>query len=127
MSDQPLISQLHPPVAKREPTERTHHGDTFVDEFAWLAAKDNQETIAFLEAENAYTEARTASQEHLRQAIFGEIKSRTKETDLSVPVRNRGVISSSLASWRNRCLGCSTASSESYKLFLTQRHCCRSR
>jgi oligopeptidase B len=26
----------------------------------------------------------------LRQAIFGEIKSRTKETDLSVPVRDRG-------------------------------------
>ena len=90
MSDQPPASPLHPPVAKREPTERTHHGDTFVDDFAWLAAKDNPETIAFLEAENAYTEARTASQEHLRQAIFGEIKSRTKETDLSVPVRNRG-------------------------------------
>ncbi len=90
MSDQPPASPLHPPLAKREPTERIHHGDTFVDEFAWLAAKDNPETIAFLEAENAYTEARTVSQEHLRQAIFGEIKSRTKETDLSVPVRNRG-------------------------------------
>ena len=90
MSDQPPASPPQPPVAKREPTERTHHGDTFVDDFAWLAAKDNPETIAFLQAENAYTESTTAGQEALRQAIFGEIKSRTKETDLSVPVRNRG-------------------------------------
>ena len=46
-----------PPAAKRVPTERTHHGDTVIDEYAWLADKDNPETIAFLEAENAYTEA----------------------------------------------------------------------
>lgn len=90
MSDQPPASPPQPPVAQREPTKRTHHGDTFIDDFAWLAAKDRPETIAFLQAENSYTEAMTASQEDLRQAIFGEIKSRTKETDLSVPVRNRG-------------------------------------
>ena len=29
------------PVARRIPSERTHHGDTFVDEYAWLADKDN--------------------------------------------------------------------------------------
>jgi oligopeptidase B len=89
MSDQPPASP-QPPGAKRVPTERTHHGDTVVDEYAWLTAKDNPETIAFLTAENAYTEATTTGQEGLRQAIFGEIKSRTKETDLSVPVRDRG-------------------------------------
>ena len=88
MSDQPAPTQQ--PVVRRVPTERTHHGDTFVDEYAWLAEKENPETIAFLEAENAYTEAITAPEEGLRQAIFGEIKSRTKETDLSVPVRDRG-------------------------------------
>src|SRR5580698_7304539 len=86
MSDQPQ-NELNPPVAKRVPTERTHHGDTYVDDYAWLADKDNPETIAFLEAENAYTEAMTAGQDALRDAIFTEIKSRTKETDLSVPVR----------------------------------------
>ncbi|HSR86371.1 MAG TPA: S9 family peptidase [Streptosporangiaceae bacterium] len=89
MSDQPA-SNPQPPVAKRVPTERSHHGDTVVDEYTWLAAKDNPETIGFLEAENAYTAAMTGPQEDLRQAIFGEIKSRTKETDLSVPVRDRG-------------------------------------
>jgi len=89
MSDQPAPSP-QPPVANRVPTERTHHGDTIIDEYAWLAEKDNPATIAFLTGENAYTQAMTAAHEELRQAIFGEIKSRTKETDLSVPVRDRG-------------------------------------
>ena len=78
------------PVARRIPAERTHHGDTFTDEYAWLADKDDAETIAYLEAENAYTEAATAGQAALREAIFGEIQARTKETDLSVPTRKGG-------------------------------------
>src|SRR5512140_2849161 len=79
-----------PPAARRARHERTHHGDTVVDEYAWLAAKDNPETIAYLEAENAYTAAMTAGQAGLRETIFGEIKGRTKETDLSVPARKGG-------------------------------------
>ncbi|HYA49655.1 MAG TPA: hypothetical protein VEG33_00635, partial [Streptosporangiaceae bacterium] len=76
-----------PPAARRVRHERTHHGDTVVDEYAWLAGKDNPETIAHLEAENAYTAAMTAGQAGLRETIFGEIKGRIKETDLSVPAR----------------------------------------
>jgi oligopeptidase B len=79
-----------PPKALRIPAERTHHGDTVVDSYAWLAVKDDPETMAFLKAENAYTEELTAGQEDLRAAIFDEIKTRTKETDLSVPVRKGG-------------------------------------
>jgi oligopeptidase B len=79
-----------PPQAKRIPSERTHHGDTFVDDFAWLAAKSDPATTSFLEAQNTYTAQLTAGQESLRGAIFDEIKSRTKETDLSVPLRKGG-------------------------------------
>jgi oligopeptidase B len=79
-----------PPTAKRVPTERTHHGDTVIDQYAWLTEKANPETIAFLEAENAYTEEVTVGQQDLREAIFGEIKARTKETDLTVPHRKAG-------------------------------------
>ena len=82
--------RTEPPPARRTQTQRTFHGDTVTDDYAWLADKDNPDTIAFLEAENAYTNAVTAGQEDLRGAIFGEIKSRTKETDLSVPVRDSG-------------------------------------
>ncbi len=79
-----------PPHARRVPHERTVHGDTFVDEYAWLEDKNTPETIAYLEAQNAYTQALTAGQADLRDAIFGEIKARTKETDLSVPARKGG-------------------------------------
>ena len=93
MSTEPASTSAdspEPPPAQRVRQERNFHGDTFVDEYAWLADKESPETIAFLEAENAYTEAMTAGQEGLREAIFGEIKARTKETDLSVPSRKGG-------------------------------------
>src|SRR5580693_1534434 len=79
-----------PPAVRRERSERVFHGDTFVDEFAWLADKENPETISYLEAQNAYTEALTAGQDDLRTAIFDEIRARTQETDLSVPYRKGG-------------------------------------
>jgi len=73
------------PVAQRRPITRVHHGDVFVDSYEWLRDKDDPEVISYLEAENAYTEAQTAHLSELSDAIFGEIKARTKETDLSVP------------------------------------------
>jgi oligopeptidase B len=76
-----------PPIAKQVPSERTHHGDTVNDPYAWLADPKNPDVIAYLEAENAYTEALTAGLGELRTAVFDEIKARTQETDLSVPVR----------------------------------------
>lgn len=75
------------PTAERRPTPRTHHGDTFEDPYEWFRAKDDTAVIAHLEAENAYTDARTAHLEPLRERIFQEIKGRTLETDLSVPSR----------------------------------------
>ncbi|HET7173488.1 MAG TPA: S9 family peptidase [Nocardioidaceae bacterium] len=78
-----------PPVAKRVPVPRTHHGDTFVDDYEWLRDKQSPDTIAYLKAENAYYEAATAHLGPLRSQIFDEIKARTQETDLSVPTRSR--------------------------------------
>jgi oligopeptidase B len=86
----PSPTSLEPPVAKKVPHERTHHGDTFVDDYEWLRDAESPETLAYLEAENAYTEARTAHLEELRQQIFDEIRSHTLETDLSVPYRMGG-------------------------------------
>lgn len=85
-----VTASLTPPVAKKVPHERTHHGDTFVDNYEWLREKESPEVIEHLKAENAYQEAVTAHQEPLREAIFQEIKGRTQETDLSVPNRKDG-------------------------------------
>ncbi|KQV76325.1 protease 2 [Aeromicrobium sp. Root344] len=76
-----------PPVAERRPITRSHHGDDFVDDYEWMRDKEDPATLAYLEAENAHTDAATAHLEPLRQQIFDEIKARTLETDLSVPVR----------------------------------------
>ena len=81
---------LAPPHAKQVPSERTHHGDTVTDEYAWLADRADPDTIAYLEAENAFTEAATAALAPLQDEIFAEIKARTQESDLSVPVRKGG-------------------------------------
>ncbi|MDX6321547.1 MAG: oligopeptidase [Propionibacteriaceae bacterium] len=74
-----------PPIAEQRPRPRNHHGDQFDDPYEWLRDKENPDVLAYLEAENAFTEARTAHLDPLRNAIFDEIKARTKETDLSVP------------------------------------------
>jgi oligopeptidase B len=76
-----------PPVAKRVESRREFHGDVFVDPYEWLRDKSSPEVIAHLEAENHYAERTTAHLDPLRQQIFDEIKARTKETDLSVPIR----------------------------------------
>ncbi|HWK93531.1 MAG TPA: oligopeptidase B, partial [Luteimicrobium sp.] len=78
------------PRAEKRPTTRTHHGDAFVDDYEWLRDKTNPEVIAYLEAENAYTQDATAHLAPLRKRLFDEIRSRTQETDLSVPVREGG-------------------------------------
>jgi oligopeptidase B len=78
------------PIAPKRPVTRELHGRVRVDDYEWLRDKDSPEVIAHLEAENAWTEERTAHLADLRQAIFDEIKARTLETDLSVPTRNRG-------------------------------------
>ncbi|MGN6241680.1 MAG: oligopeptidase B, partial [Cellulosimicrobium cellulans] len=75
------------PVAPRRPAPRTHHGETVEDDYEWLRDKESPEVVAHLEAENAYTEQRLSHLEPLRERIFEEIKARTLETDLSVPVR----------------------------------------
>ncbi|MEV4097107.1 S9 family peptidase [Streptosporangium saharense] len=84
------MSSQTPPTAKKVPSERVHHGDTVVDDYAWLTVKDDPETIAYLEAENAYTRQATSHLEGLQETIFQEIKGRTLETDLSVPTRKKG-------------------------------------
>ena len=76
------------PNAPKHPTTRTHHGRVFVDDYEWLRDKESAETIAYLEAENAYTDEVTKDQQQLREDIFQEIKSRVKETDMSVPSRD---------------------------------------
>ena len=78
------------PVAKQ--TQHTWHrpnGDVD-DPWAWLRNRDDPDTIAYLESENAYAEAWFAPLAGTTDKLFDEIKSRVQETDESVPVRKDG-------------------------------------
>jgi oligopeptidase B len=81
---------VQPPVAKRIPVTRERFGDVAVDDYAWLRDRDDPDLSTLLEAENTYTDAVLAPQAALRERIYEEIKSRTQETDLSVPHRRGG-------------------------------------
>lgn len=78
---------LTPPLAAKIPTERVHHGDVYVDNYEWMRDKESPAVQEHLHRENAYTKARTGHLALLQEQIFEEIKGRTQETDLSVPVR----------------------------------------
>ena len=88
--DQPTQQPATPPLAPVRTTTREIHGRTRSDDYEWLRDKESPEVVAHLEAENAWTQARTAHLADLRQTIFEEVRARTRETDLSVPTRNRG-------------------------------------
>ncbi|MGE0879029.1 MAG: S9 family peptidase [Acidimicrobiia bacterium] len=59
------------------------------DPWAWLRNREDPDTIAYLEAENTYADTWFDAPDiaALRGTLFDEIKSRTLETDLSVPVK----------------------------------------
>src|SRR3954452_20965299 len=75
------------PGAKRVPFVRDVHGHRVVDEWHWLGDSDDPDAIAYLEAENAYTDAMSEPLAPLRATLFEEIKARVQEEGLSVPVR----------------------------------------
>jgi len=74
-----------PPVAVKQPKTDTLHGQVLVDDYAWFRNRKNPAVLAHLDAENAYTEAMTASTKPLRDALYAEMVARIKETDLTVP------------------------------------------
>lgn len=81
---------MSPPLARREPVETIVHDDRRIDHYAWLRHKESPEVIAYLEAENVYTDAVLKPAEKLQDALYQEMLGRILQTDLSVPYRLRG-------------------------------------
>lgn len=79
---------LQPPDAQKDPRKFEIHGDTRVDDYYWLRDRDNPEVIAYLKAENEYTQKMMAHTEKAQKNIYDEMLSRIKETDLSAPYRD---------------------------------------
>jgi oligopeptidase B len=76
-----------PPVARKVPKVDEIHGDRRVDDYFWLRDKANPDVAAYLEAENAYTDAVLSPTMALRESLYKEMLGRIKETDMKVPFR----------------------------------------
>src|SRR5512141_1706385 len=78
-----------PPVARIVPRADTTLGDVRIDNYFWIRddARKNPDVIAYLNAENAYTDAVLKPLQSLIDKLYLEMKGRIKETDLSVPER----------------------------------------
>jgi oligopeptidase B len=84
------MTTAEPPRAERRPTVLRHGDDERVDDWFWLRDRDDPAMLAYLEAENRFTDAGLAHTAALRKRIFEEIKARVRETDVTAPVARGG-------------------------------------
>lgn len=100
-NENPKNEMPQPPQARKEPFEITEHGHTRIDNYYWMRLSDEQksaenpdsqtqEVVNYLNAENDYTRAMMAHTDQFQKKLFEEMKGRIKESDQSVPVKNRG-------------------------------------
>jgi oligopeptidase B len=87
------MNDTKPPVAKKEPKVLKIHGYEIVDNYAWLrSSKDDKgkvrkEVEDYLLAENAYTESVMGGTKDFQDALYKEMLSKIKQTDLSLPTK----------------------------------------
>lgn len=78
------------PVAPKQAHRTEFHGMTLEDPYFWMKDKTNPEVIRYLEAENAYRESVTSHLAPFTETLYQEMLSHIRQTDLGVPVRERG-------------------------------------
>jgi oligopeptidase B len=79
---------LPAPAAPKKPKHLSIHGDVRIDNYYWMRDRDDPDTLPYLEAENAYTEAVMKPLKELEDRLYNEILGRIKQTDLSVPAKD---------------------------------------
>jgi oligopeptidase B len=77
-----------PPVAKKLPVKVPLVSGELVDDYAWLKDKKNPDVLAYLAAENAYTDAVMAPTRALQERLYQEMLSRVQEDDTDVPFQD---------------------------------------
>ncbi|KAG7031880.1 Protease 2, partial [Cucurbita argyrosperma subsp. argyrosperma] len=84
------MSHSHsPPVAKKVEHKMELFGDVRIDNYYWLRddSRKNADVISYLQQENAYTDFVMSGTKQVEEQIYGEIRGRIKEDDISVPER----------------------------------------
>ncbi|MBP1840825.1 S9 family peptidase [Formosa algae] len=85
-----MKKDIQPPIAKKVPEKLIAHNDVRIDNYFWLNDREDDEVIAYLNAENEYTKQKMAHTEQFQKDLFEEMKSRIKEDDESVPYKLNG-------------------------------------
>ncbi len=84
---------LTPPDAEKRPhTVKAPFGASRSDDYYWLRddKREDKAMLAYLNAENAYTDQVMAPLKPLEDTLYKEIVARIKQDDSSVPARDRG-------------------------------------
>ena len=74
-----------PPLAPRYSHVTEVHEMVLTDDYYWMRERDNPQVMAYIEAENAYTQKVMSGTERLQKKIYREMVSRIKEKDSDVP------------------------------------------
>eukprot|EP01084_Bolivina_argentea_P126564 224084_1 len=84
-------AEAKPPICEEKVKELTYHGHTRKDPFYWLRERENPDVKDFLGKETAYCKEVVAGQgaPDLEKKLFQEMKQRWKETDTSLPVKDK--------------------------------------
>jgi len=86
----PVTESLAPPIAPVVPTTFEAFGRQRVDNYNWLRDRQDPKVIAYLEAENTYADARLETIKPLVGELAAELKARSAQSDVSVPVFANG-------------------------------------
>jgi len=76
-----------PPMAEKKPKTTEIHGYKLIDDYFWLREKTNPDVMAYLQTEDAYTNAVMKPTAELQEKLYKEMLSHIKQTDESVPYR----------------------------------------
>ncbi len=88
--DKKELKETKPPKAEKIKKELTIHGHTRIDYYYWLQERENPKVMAYLKAENEYTESIMKHTEDFQKKLYTEIIGRIKQEDQSVPYKTNG-------------------------------------
>jgi oligopeptidase B len=83
-------AQTSAPMAEKRPLTLSTHGVDRVDPYYWLNDREDPDVIAYLNAENAHTDAQTAHLADLRTTLYDEMVGRLAQDDASAPYYENG-------------------------------------
>jgi len=86
------VQGAQPPIAAQKPYEVVSPNGTRTDEYYWLRddKRENAEMLAYVKAENAYTDAMLGHTKALETKVYDEIIGRLQQDDSTVPYRMNG-------------------------------------